>query len=144
MLNLKSQIEEGLKNELGKAIKILEAERNVLLQIEAEQDDCIKQINSQSRRGVIVRKLCDYSAYISLLKKRLEIQKENINLAQQNVDKVREDLVEVVQQRKMLEKLKDKKYQEYMQEQLRQEQKMNDEIVSFKQHNLNLAGENNG
>jgi len=36
-----------------------------------------------------------------------------------------------MQERKVLEKLREKKYEEYVREQLKEEQKLNDEIVSF-------------
>ena len=143
LLNIKTQMEDSLKNELGKAIQRVEHEKSVLNQIEHEREDWIGKIGMQSSKGITVEKLRDYSAYISLLKGKSEKQKENVNTAALNADKIREELVTMVQERKMLEKLKGKKYQDYLNEQLKEDQKLNDDLISYK-YNDRLAGDENG
>ncbi|MCX7710687.1 MAG: flagellar export protein FliJ [Clostridia bacterium] len=135
LLDLKTQMEDSLKNELGKAIQKLEQEKEVLRTMETEREECIRQFNEKSSQGIVVERLKEYNLYISHLKERMEKQKENIKAAQKNVDKVREQLIKVVQERKMLDKLKEKKLEEYKKEQLVQEQKVIDEVVSFKYTN---------
>ena len=142
LLNVKIQMEDNLKNELGKAMKKLEKERERLRHIENERNECINQFCGESRKGVMVGKLKEYGSFIAFLKEKAELQKENINYAQNVVDKYREQLIKVVQEKEMLEKLRDKKHQEYLKEQLREEQKINDEITSYK-YNKTL-GEQNG
>ncbi|WP_010249098.1 flagellar export protein FliJ [Acetivibrio cellulolyticus] len=132
VLNLKKQIENNAKNELGKAVQELERQKNILKEIEAERDEYIGEINSKSSSGISIGKLKEYSSYISLLKDRIEHQKNNIKRAQKSVDKYREQLIIAVQERKMMEKLREKKYEEYMKEQQKEEQKVIDEIASFK------------
>ncbi|MCX7841529.1 MAG: flagellar export protein FliJ [Clostridia bacterium] len=132
ILDLKLQIEESLKNELGKSVQKLEQEKEKLSTIEAERDNQIENFNEKSSKGMLVEKLRDHNAYISYLKERIERQKENVNLAQNIVDKNREKLIKAMQEREMLDKLKEKKYKEYLKEQLKLENKANDEIVSFK------------
>lgn len=143
VLNIKAQTEDSLKNELGKAVHKLEQEKDVLKGIEEGRDKYIERFNVQSGKGILIEKLKEYTVYISHLRNRMEWQKENINLAQKNVDNYREQLVKVVQERKILEKLKEKKYQEFLKEQLMEEQKLTDEIVSYKYFNR-LAEEKNG
>jgi flagellar protein FliJ len=132
LLNIKTQMEESLKNELGKAVQKLELEKNKLKKIEIDKDECINNLKSKSSKGIIVSKIQEYNSYISLLKERMKIQKENINYAQNIVDKYREQLIKMMQEKEMLEKLKDKKYQEYLLEQAKAEQKINDEVISYK------------
>jgi flagellar protein FliJ len=142
LLNVKIQMEDNLKNDLGKAVQKLEKERDRLKTIENERNECINCFCGESSKGVIVGKLKEYGTFISFLKEKAELQKENINYAQNVVDKYREQLIKVVQEKEMLEKLKEKKYQEYHKEQFREEQKMIDEITSYK-YNKTL-GEQNG
>ncbi|MCX8147511.1 MAG: flagellar export protein FliJ [Candidatus Woesearchaeota archaeon] len=142
LLNVKMQMEDNLKNELGKATQKLENEKERLRQIENERIECINQVSGESSRGIMVGKLKEYSAFISFLKEKAELQKENINYAQNVVDKYREQLIKVVQEKEMLEKLKEKKFKEYLKEQFKEEQKINDEITSYK-YNKTL-GEQNG
>ena len=76
--------------------------------------------------------LIKFKNYISLLTTKIMQQKENINLAAYNVDKVREELIKIVKEREILDKLKEKKYEAYLQEQLKAEQRLNDEIISYR------------
>lgn len=143
LLNVKLQMEDNLKNELGKAIRRLENEKDILKGIESEREDYINQINSKSSGGILVEKLKEYSRYVSHLREKIALQKENVNLAQLNVDNYREQLIKVVQEREMLEKLKESKYQEFLKEQLKEEQRINDEVISFS-YNIKLTGEKDG
>jgi flagellar protein FliJ len=136
LLNLKTQLEDSLKNELGKAVQKLEEERKIERQIEADREECIKQIGVKSSNGTTVKKLSEYSIYISLLKEKIELQKENVKYAENNVDNYREQLIKVVQEKKMIEKLKEKKMEEFLKEEQKEELGINDEIVSYKYNNL--------
>ncbi|MDP4092149.1 MAG: flagellar export protein FliJ [Bacillota bacterium] len=131
VLNIKKQMEESLKNEYGKAVKRLEREKEKLKHIEIEQEECMKKMSSDSSKGVKVLKLKEYSVYISRLKEKAQLQKENINMAQKNADNYRERLVKAMQEREILEKLKEKKYQEYLVSRLKAEEKLSEEIAGY-------------
>lgn len=139
VLKLKEQQEESKKNELGKAIQVLEAEKRKLADLEDSLSAAVREFNEKTKKTT-VHKLIEFNEYISVLNSRIKSQKENVNNAALYVDKVREELLEAVKERKILEKLKEKKYEEYLIEQKRLEQKTNDEIVSYKQ-NESSAGD---
>jgi flagellar protein FliJ len=132
LLNIKIQMEESLKQELGKAVQKLELEKNRLLKLETEREECINNLTSKSTQGIIVSKIQEYNSYISLLVGKMKIQKENINYARSIVDKYREQLIKMMQEKEMLEKLREKKFQEYLQEQAKEELKLIDEVISYK------------
>ena len=132
LLNVKQQMEDNLKNELGKAIKQLEKEKAVLAEREDEKSRCIAEFNEKAGRGISVKTMRDYNVYILHLSERILLQKENVKLASNNVDKIREELLKIIKEREILEKLKEKKFAEFLEEQLKEEQKINDEIVSYK------------
>jgi flagellar FliJ protein len=117
---------------MGKAVQRLEREKDVLKGLESDMEEIIGKVNQKAGSGVTVQTLKEYSAYISFLKEKIEFQKENVNSAKKNVDNYREQLVKADQEKEMLLKLKEKKHEEYMKEQLRLEQKLNDEVVSYK------------
>ncbi len=139
VLNLRQQQEESKKNELGKAIQMLEAEKRRLAGLENSLTDTVRQFNEKAKKTT-VHKLIEFNDYISLLSSKIKSQKENVNNAALYVDKVREELVAAVKERKILEKLKERKYEEYLIEQKKLEQKTNDEIVSYN-HNESSAGD---
>ncbi len=131
LLNVKKQFEDNLKNELGKAIQKLEYEKAALLRYEKEMEDIIEEQNREVFSSIPVKKLREYSAYISMMKEKIETQKENVKFQQQNVDNYREQLIKAMQEKEILEKLKEKKYEQFLKQQLKNEQKINDEIVSY-------------
>ncbi len=132
LLNIKIQIENDIKNQLGKAIQKLEEEKFKILSLEKQRESCLIQFRETTTNKISVDKLKDYNVYISTLKDRIENQKESVKSHEKNVDIIREKLIKAVQERKALEKLKEKKYEEYLKEEYKQEQKINDEIISYK------------
>lgn len=139
VLNIKTQQEDSLKNELGKAIQKLEHEKRKLAELEGAVEDIVNEFNEKTKKTTVY-KLIKFNEYLSLLKTKIKKQKENVNCAAQNVDKIREELLQAVKEKKILEKLKEKKLEEYLLEQKKQEQKTNDEIVSYN-HKKSSTGE---
>jgi len=139
VLNIKKQQEESKKNELGKAIQILESEKRKLSALENELENTVTEFNEKTKKTT-VQELISYNKYLSSLNSSIRLQKEKVNDAAVYVDKIREELIDAVKERKILDKLKEKKYEEYLTEQKKLEQKTNDEIVSYK-HNESSAGE---
>ena len=142
LLKVKIQMEDNLKNDLGKAIQKLEEEKAKLRRLEFEKSRYIMEFNEKSRKTT-VNNLIKFNNYISFLAVKILNQKENINLASRNVDKIREELIKIVKEREIMDKLKEKKYGVFQKEQLKDEQRLNDEIVSFKQIHRH-TGEDNG
>lgn len=138
LLKVKSQQEDNMKNELGKAIRKLEEENAMLRRLEFEKNKNIFEFNEKTRKTT-VDKLIKFNDYISLLNLKILDQKENINQAARNVDKVREELIKIVKERDILDKLREKKYEAYLLEQNREEQKLNDEIISYKHTGINAG-----
>ena len=141
LLKVKTQMEDNLKNELGKAIKKLEDEKAKLRRLEFEKNRYILEFNEKSKKTT-VNNLIKFNNYIFFLSDNICLQKENINLASSNVDKIREELIKIVKEREILEKLREKKHEEFNKEQLRDEQRLIDEIVSFKQIHRDMGDEN--
>ena len=139
LLNVITQQEDNLKNELGKAVQKLEVETRRLSELENASAGYIAEFNEKAKKTT-VHKLIEFNEYLSHLTTKIRQQKENVNHAALNVDKVREELVKAVKERKILDKFKEKRLEEFNLEQKKLEQKTNDEIVSYKQ-NVGGAGD---
>ncbi len=132
VLNIKKQIEDSLKIQLGKAVQALEAEKELLRELESEKKRCMAEVGAEVSGGVKADKLKNYNAYISFIKQKISRQCEMVKSAQEIVDKYREELTDMMKERKMLEKLREKQYEEYLKEVKKKEQKDIDEIVSYR------------
>lgn len=139
VLNLRKQKEDSIKNELANATRKLEAEKRKLSELETMLEDTVREFNERTKKTT-VHELIEFNEYLSLLNSRIKTQKENVNNAAQYVDKVREELVKAVKERKILEKLRERQFEEFLLEQKKLEQKTNDEIVSYN-YNENGSGD---
>ena len=131
VFKLKIQMEKSAKNELGKALTFLEKEKERLIELENKLKETILVRNSSARKTTI-RNLRDYSGYIESVKKKIEDQKKMVNHAQKNVDILKRKMIEAVSDRQIFEKLKEKKLQEYLKEEQKKDDKLLDELISFK------------
>ena len=100
------------------------------------------EFNQESKKTT-VKNLIEFNNYIAHITTKIKLQKEIVNSNADNVDKVREELIKAVKERKILDKLKDKSYLEYVKEVSNEDQKLNDEIVSYN-YSQNNAGDENG
>lgn len=134
VLNVKKQQEDNIKNELGKAVRKLEAEKQKLAGLLNALDGIVDDFNDKTRKTT-VRKLVLYNGYLSLLGSKIKHQKVNVNKASLNVDKIRGELILAMKDRKMLEKLKDRRYELYLNDQKAAEQKTSDELAGYMHRN---------
>lgn len=133
LLNIKTQMEDTLKNQLAKAVRYLEEEKSALKNLKEEQKKCMSDISSESSNGVTVERLRNYNSYISFLKEKILNQTKRVKSAQEIVDNYRDELIQASKEKKVLETLKDKQYSEYLKEQEKIEQKRVDELISYKE-----------
>lgn len=133
ILNLKIQFEKNAKNELGIAIMRLEEEKQKLRNIRDEIEININEFKIACT-GVIQReKIKKLKFFLEFLDHAKQRQEENVKKQQKNVDKIRDKLVEIMKERKVLENLKEKDFHEYLKEEEKKEQQLIDELVSYKE-----------
>ena len=132
LLNIKEKLEEQSKTEYGKALSRLEQEKNILLNLENKKQENILSFKESINSGVKPNYIDNINKYINFIKEQIEEQIKNINKAEEIVEEKRLALLEAMKQRKVLEALKEKEKENYFKEELKKEQKIIDEIVSYK------------
>ena len=132
MLRLKSRIEDQKKQEFAKALQRVEEEKAVLEKFFRDKSDAINKLKGDINIRISPIDFGLTNRYIEFTKEKIVIQKGVIIKVEQLLEQARLELVEATKERKMLDKLKEKKFEEYIDEEKKQEQKMVDEIVSYK------------
>lgn len=132
-LNLKNQFEKNAKNELGIAVMKLEEEKARLLSIEEDISLCSDDFKKACTGRIQPEKIKEVKVFLERLKKERERQEANVKQHQQNVDKIREKLIEIMKERKVLENLKEKELKEFLKLEEAKEQQRVDELVSYKE-----------
>ena len=102
-----------------------EAELKLLEDKEAEIEAALIEMTYEPQFPLDKHTL--YTSYLPVLKKKQEQKQQEIEERKQETELARQILVQISRELKTLEKLKEKDYEEYMSEYLRQEQKQLDD-----------------
>lgn len=131
-LKIKEKLEEKAKTEYGKAISKLEEEKNILKQFENKKFQTITDFKNSIEKNINPHQIKCINEFIVLIDKKIEKQKENVQTAYEFSEEKRKELINAMKDKKMFETLKEKEKENYMKEVLQKEQKIVDEIVSYK------------
>lgn len=133
LLDLKSNLEKNAKNELGLAIKALEQEKEKLASIEAGILLLMENYRQACTGAIQPEKIKELKAYLEVQYRNKDRQVAQVKKAAEFVDKIREKLVGIMKERKVFEKLREKEFEKYKKELELVEQKLTDELVSYKE-----------
>jgi len=133
LLDVREMIEEEKKTEMGNAVQRLENENQELIRLHAERDSMAQEFGVVAGRGTTIGKLKEMSGYIEFFKKAEKLQKVRIKMAESYLEKCRGELVKASQEKKMIEKLKEIDLKKYQYEEKLKEDKIVDDLVSFKE-----------
>jgi len=130
-LGVKEQLEEQKKNEYGQAIKRLEEEKERLREMEAELQENIFLFKKALATSIVPQDIQRYNNRIELVKVWIAEQKMHVEAAERFVEEKRLELVEAMKDRKALETVKERNYEDYLKDEQRAEQAVVDGIVSY-------------
>ena len=131
-LGVKEKIEEQKKLEYGKAVRKVEEEKRTKDAYETETAAQLGEMRAEMAGRVSPEKFIQYKQYITHLERQIIRQEAEIKRAEKHAESKRIELLGAVKQRKMVDVLKEHKYTEYLEEEKIAEQKIVDEIVSFR------------
>lgn len=131
-LNLKEKIEDQKKLEYGKSLNLLEAEKQKKEEMIINRSNSINSFKNSINKHISPSDLQVHNNYLSYLKIAIVKQDSVIEKAAEDAELKRQELVEAMKQRKMLDKLKERSLEAYIEESKRDENKITDEIVSYK------------
>lgn len=128
---LEKLLELKIKNEDSLKIKFSECLNKII--IKKNQIDNIKEKIYYSKNNKYNTNfsydLKNYISYINYLENKLLEEQKNLNVLEIELDKIKEQLINASKERKVLENLKEKSYNEYLHEINKIESKNNDEMA---------------
>lgn len=131
VLDYRTKIEEVKKIEFGNAKIRLDKEMSIF----NNMIDHKNKINSERNQVIsktTINELKNYNDYLFKIKDKLMEQKISVKKAQDDTQLAREKLVDSSKNKKILENLKDRDYKKYLYNIKREEDKIIDQIVSYK------------
>ena len=132
VLTVKEKIEDLKKNEFGKAVMALAEAQRIKAEMEATRDKAIEDFRREIHEGIDPVAFGRYNHFIDNVKLAIKRQEFVVEQCEAFVELKRQELVEAMRDRKTLETLKDNDFEEFLIEEKKQEQKVVDEIVSYK------------
>jgi flagellar FliJ protein len=129
VLHHRSFIEENLQKELAVLKKMLAHEERKLNSYRKAKYEFLCELQKKEEEGITVSEIVLYSSFIERLSMDIAKQRERVLEFEKKVDQKREDLIEAMKKRKILEKLKEKKRKAYLQEVMKKEQGFLNEVA---------------
>ena len=131
LLNVKRQLEKSVKNELGIAIRELERQKAILKEIQLDIASQENEYRKDGARKIRVSKLRQRLEYLKAMYEKEDLQQQRVNEEIRNVDKIRARLIEIMKEKKLLEKLREKEFDRFRKEQDRIERVLVDERAVY-------------
>ncbi len=131
VLNYKENIENIKKGQYGEVSSRLRNAENKLMKY---QDDKVNLVNEKDsmKTNTNIRSLKIYSDYLKDISNDIKKQEKLISKINKELLEAKEELMEAMKEKKTLEKLKEKGYNEFIKESNKDEDKLIDSLNSFK------------
>lgn len=131
VLKFQNDREDIKANDLKKVKNILRTEKRHLDNLLYEKDNHLGQTKNiiKDKDDISLEKLKASSEYLVQLNNKISSQDKKVKKSDNEVQKVRKDLMEISKNRKILEKLKEKQYQNYKDSNKKEERKIESEIA---------------
>ncbi|MBU0700796.1 flagellar export protein FliJ [bacterium] len=131
ILNIKKHKENLLQEELSQLKRSFQHEESVLWEIEDKTNECLFKIKELQAGIISIQKIMDYHNFLSGLNKDIAAQKNRLKHISTEIDDAISKLIHASQERKIFEKLRERKWDEFRLEVNKEEQEFMDEIASI-------------
>ena len=130
LLNYRRYQEEILQKELADFKNQLIQQEQQLRQLKQAWRKNSLELHQQQRRGGTVSGVIIYFKYLDRLAADIEKQKRRVLKTKKQFEKKRRELLDIVKKRKTLEKLKEKGFNTFQQQQRKKERDLLDEVAA--------------
>lgn len=137
ILNYKEQLEREKKDEFGTISAQFNKETEMLNALEREKNIAIENQDT-AKKGNDLSEILAYQSYIKSLKDKILVQIRILEKLAEQMESAKAEMLVAMQEKKIMEKLKEKDYENYLNDQKHLEEKMLDGIVTFQNHKEGL------
>ena len=131
LLNHRRYQEEVLQKELAGLKKRLTEEEHKLRALRKKKRQFLLQFQKKQKDGRPASEIKLYFDFVEHLSKKIDAQHQNVLEAKRTFNLKRQDLITAMKERKTLDRLKEKGWQAYQQEQSKKERDFMDEVAGF-------------
>jgi len=139
VLDYREKKEDFLKKELAEVKKKYECEKKLLDDLVESLRISQEEFKEKQMKGLDINEFFVYSCYLTKIQEDIYIQILRVRAILVQVEAVREKLIGASKDKKVMEKLYDKQYEEFCQMLLRSEQKLLDELATSRHKRKEIA-----
>jgi flagellar FliJ protein len=132
LLNWKQSLEEYSQMRLAEMITRLRAQEQEIEKLTLKRVSYEQKLKEKSQQGIGVEEYRLYKQFAEDSRRDLLSKEERKRGTLREIDKEREKLVTLTKEKKILEKLKEKQFKNFMYQAEKAEQKQNDEMTTMK------------
>ncbi len=129
----KARQEKQKSVELANLFMELETEKQALQNLNFELESVQQEVFGKTVTGAPAKEILEYQRYIEKLQQDIRAQQQRILNLEEKVEQVQAELLKINKEKKILDRLREKRYLKYLQEQSREEQKLLDEMFQLTQ-----------
>ena len=132
ILNIKNRLEEQAKIDFALANRNLMEEEEKLAQLQKRKAVYEEEIKRLLDDKLQLMKIRENEAAVEVMKELIEAQILQVRAAERKVEIARKNLQNAMQERKTHDRLKEKQFEEFVQEENAKESKEIDELTSYR------------
>lgn len=132
VLDYRLNVEEKILNEFSDAKRYLEEQKAVLVSLIAERESFMNDLRKMESATIRADDVATVVGFIENVRGQETRQQKVIQQAIEQLEKKREELVEAVKNKKVMENLRDRQAEEYRKNMNEMEQKNSDEMSILK------------
>jgi flagellar protein FliJ len=132
VLDYRKNIEEKIHNDFSEKKRELETEKFNLKCLVKERVDIIDELRKMHGKSLHAEDIARYVSYVEKIREKEKKQKEIIERVKNELELKRNELLDAVKKRKVMEKLKERHTDEYESNMSAMEQKNSDEMSVLK------------
>ena len=134
ILNIKEKKLEDERLKLANIISTLESQKDVFLELNEKKDSYSKELNCAIENSILdIQNVVSYKNYINMLEQDIKTQFEIIKKTQTELEEQQIQVNKAYKEVKILEKLKEKQYKNFLFEYEQNQIKEIDDITSSRQ-----------
>lgn len=132
VLEFKNQSLENKKNEHAMALMLLVKKEEKIALIRKRYNYINSEFNNKKMSGITVLEASEYNSFLYSLEREIQAETEQLKELKINEDKKRKEVIGMKIETSTLEKLKEKKYEQYLKEAGKTEELFIEEFISRK------------
>ncbi|MBE0450144.1 MAG: flagellar export protein FliJ [Clostridia bacterium] len=137
VLKMRMNEEDRIKNELAKKIKERQNILDALENLSNDELEYLKHIDSVLRSGKANKEMHSFSEGKKYYKTLRDQYKLKLSKVEADIEGIKQLLVEAMKSRKVMDKLKEKAFQTYIDEYNEMDAKLIEEVVNYKNNKSN-------